>query len=91
MKNTPVNKLVEHLQNIYALPSKRSIEEKLDEKSMRDEMAKHYRHHWRINGIVHEDTNLKRLPIGDLDNWEILRINMSKRSYQYPKSNPLFT
>ena len=32
-------------------------------------MSKHYRHQWRINGLVHENTNLKRLPIGDLDNW----------------------
>jgi hypothetical protein len=48
---------------------------------MKQSMMKNYRHHWRTNGVVHEDTNLKRLPIGDLDNWEIFRINMSKRSY----------
>jgi hypothetical protein len=44
-------------------------------------MAKNYRHHWRINGITHDDINYKRLPAKDLDNWQILRINMSKRSY----------
>lgn len=53
---------------------------------MKQSMMKNYRHHWRVNGVVHEDTNLKRLPIGDLDNWELFRINMSKRSYEYPKS-----
>lgn len=49
-------------------------------------MSKNYRQHWRTNGIVHDGMEVKRLPIGDLDNWEILRINMAKRSYQYPKS-----
>lgn len=53
-------------------------------------MAKHYRSHWKASGIVHENSNFNRLPIGDLDNWEILRINMSKRSYDYPKSNHYF-
>jgi hypothetical protein len=45
-------------------------------------MSRKYRHHWRINGIIHDsNTHLKRLPAKDLDNWQILRINMSKRSY----------
>lgn len=53
-------------------------------------MAKHYRAHWKSSGFVHENFNVNRLPVGDLDNWEILRINMSKRSYDYPKSNQYF-
>jgi hypothetical protein len=44
-------------------------------------MSRNYHHHWRINGIIHENTHLKRLPAKDLGNWQILRINMSNRSY----------
>lgn len=32
-------------------------------------MAKHYRAHWKASGIVHENSHVNRLPIGDLDNW----------------------
>ena len=52
-------------------------------------MSKIYRHPWKANGIVHHnDQDVKRLPIGDLDNWQIYRINLAQRSYECPKSNP---
>ena len=77
MKNSPVKNLVDHLKNVYSLPKKPSHEmQKPDEESLKEEMSKHYRNPWKTNGIVHDSYNVPRRPIGELDNWEILRIHM---------------
>ena len=57
---------------------------------IKSEMKKKYRNPWKTNGVVHHSFHLDRLPISDLDNWEVLRVNMAERSYKHPKSNILF-
>ena len=87
MKKSPVKDLVDHLKNIYSLPKRRSsFADNLNSENLRQQVTKQFRTPWRANGVTHQTLNYPRLPIGDLDNWEILRINMVERSYVYPKS-----
>ena len=88
MKKSPVKDLVDHLKNIYTLPDRKSAFScKLNDEQIKERMTKEFRNPWKANGVTHDTLNYPRLPIGDLDNWEIQRIHMSERSYAYPKSN----
>ena len=50
----------------------------MQEQEIKERISKIYKNPWRANGIVHSnDFDVRRLPAGDLDNWEIYRINLA--------------
>ena len=87
-----VHNLVEHIKSISSSRNK-SSPDKLSQTQLKLLMSQDYKNPWKSiiffitdSGVVRKGNEIDRLPIGDLDNWEILRVNMSKRSYNYPKS-----
>ena len=88
MNKSAVKTLVEHLKEVYTLPQgKKEDNVQQNYEQLKNKMRKRYRNPWKANGIVHESCKIDRLPAGDLDNWEILRINMAQRSYDHRHSN----